>query len=119
MTITQGDCGGIAFRDDSNNNFYRFTICQYGTYFVDKYMSASSPIALRTSNSSAIRSGLGQQNKIAVVASGSTMTFYVNERQVDQVNDSNYNSGKIALIASPRYSHVTDVAYSNAKLWRL
>ena len=119
LTITQGDCGGITFRDDSNDNFYKFTICQYGTYFVDKYMSASSPIALRTSNSSAIRSGLGQQNKIAVVASGSTMTFYVNERQVDQVNDSNYNSGKIALIASPRYSHVTDVAYSNAKLWRL
>jgi hypothetical protein len=47
------------------------------------------------------------------------MTFYVNERQVDQVEDSSYNSGKIALIASARYAHVTDVAYSNAKLWRL
>ena len=119
LTITQGDCGGIAFRNDSYDRFYRFTICQYGTCWVDKYISASSPKTLRTSNSSAIRVGLGQQNKMAVVASGSTMTFYVNERQVDHVEDSSYNSGKIALIASPRYAHVTDVAYSNAKLWRL
>jgi transcriptional regulator with XRE-family HTH domain len=119
LTITQGDCGGITFRDDSNHKLYKFTICRYGTYFVDKYMSASSAIGLRRSKSSAIRTGLGQQNKIAVVAYGSMMTFYVNEQQVDQVEDSSYNSGKIALIASARYFHVTDVAYSNAKLWRL
>jgi transcriptional regulator with XRE-family HTH domain len=119
LTIIQGDCGGITFRDDFNGNFYRFIICQDGTYRVSKYISASSPKKLRRSNSSAIRVGLGQQNKMAVVASGSTMTFYVNERQVGQVEDSSYNSGQIALIASPLYSHVTDVAYSNAKLWRL
>jgi hypothetical protein len=64
---------------------------------------------------------VGHENKIAVVASGSTMTFYVNEQQIDQEQDSSYTSGKIALIANPYRpdGHVTDVVYSNARLWTL
>jgi len=50
------------------------------------------------------------------------MTFYVNEQQIDQVQDSSYTLGNIALIANPSYfngRHATDVAYSNARLWTL
>ena len=62
---------------------------------------------------------MGQGNKIAVVASGSTMTFYVNERQIDQEQDSSYASGSLGLVANPGYDHATDVAYTNARLWTL
>jgi hypothetical protein len=64
---------------------------------------------------------LGQQNKIAVVANGSMMTFYVNEQQINQAQDSSYTSGKIALIANPYPSggHATEVVYRNARLWIL
>ena len=121
LTITQGDCGGMTFRDDSNGDFYKFTICQGGTYRVTRYISNSSSV-LQENNSSAIHTGLGQQNKMAVVASSSTIIFYVNERQIDQEQDSSNTPGKIALIAnsySPGGGHITDVAYSNAKLWTL
>jgi hypothetical protein len=50
------------------------------------------------------------------------MLFYINEQQIDQEQDSNYTSGKIALIAyslSADDSHPADVAYSNAALWTL
>jgi hypothetical protein len=50
------------------------------------------------------------------------MTFYVNEQQIDQEQDSSYTSGKIALTANPFYNkdaHATEVAYSNARLWTL
>jgi transcriptional regulator with XRE-family HTH domain len=122
LTITQGDCGGMTFRDDSNGRYYKFTICQDGRYRVSKFMGNNNPTILQDSDSSAIRTGLGQQNKIAIMASGSTMIFYVNERQIDQEQDSSYTPGKIALIASPYSSydgHATDAAYSNAKLWIL
>ncbi len=118
LTITRGDCGGMTFRGDSNGHFHKFTICQDGTYKV----SYSDSAVLQGSNSSAIRSGLGQQNKIAVVASGSLMTFYVNERQVDQEQDRSPTPGRIALIAVPYYppyGHATEVAYSNVRLWTL
>jgi transcriptional regulator with XRE-family HTH domain len=122
FTITQGGCGGMAFRADSDGqHFYIYAICQDGVYTVSKYISRSGGTStmLQGSKSSAIRTGLGQQNKIAVVASGSTMTFYVNEQPIDQLQDSSYSSGWIALVAAAQYNHATDVAYSNAKLWVL
>jgi transcriptional regulator with XRE-family HTH domain len=121
LTITQGDCGGMTFRDGDKNGYYYFRICQDSAYEVHKYFSYSGPdyTVIQSSRSSAIRTGLGQQNKMAVVASGSAMTFYVNEQQIDQEQDSSYTWGHIALIATPYYGHVTDVAYSNAKLWTL
>jgi DNA-binding XRE family transcriptional regulator len=123
LTIVQGDCGGITFRDGDNKGYYYFHICEDGTYTVFKYFSNSGPDAevLRSDHSSAIHTGLDSQNKIAVVAFGSTMTFYINEQQVDQEQDSSYTSGHIALIANPYHigGHPTDVAYSNARLWTL
>jgi transcriptional regulator with XRE-family HTH domain len=121
LTIIQGNCGGMAFRYEGDWNFYYFHICQDGTYRVIKFTGNSSDNAefLQDSNSSAIKTGLGQQNLIAFVASGSTMTFYVNKQQIDQEQDSSYTSGTMALIASTRYGSATDVAYSNAKLWVL
>lgn len=120
-TITQGDCGGMFFRlgSDSNGDYrYYFRVCQNGSYDVSKYDSHSGSTDLGSGNSSAIHSGLGEPNKIALVANGSSFAFYVNEQQVSQLQDSSYTSGYIALIAGD-YGQVTDVAYSNAKLWTL
>jgi hypothetical protein len=123
LTITQGDCGGVIFRFDSNGHYYYFHFCEDGTYQVSKYVDniGSHAKILFSSSSSAIHTGLGHQNKMAVVANGSTMTFYVNEREIDQEQDSSSTSGKIALIAAPYYGggHATDVAYNNARLWTL
>ncbi len=121
LTITQGDCGGVIFRVDGNENFYKFIICQSGIYGVSRYVSNRVAMILQHRNSSAIHTGLGHQNKIAVVSNGNTMTFYVNEQQIDQEQDSSYTSGSISLIACPYYPHgrATDVAYSNIRIWRL
>jgi transcriptional regulator with XRE-family HTH domain len=123
LTITQGDCGGIAFRLKKFEH-YDFSICQNGESCITKFVSVSSSDAqsLYCCTSSAVHTGLGHQNKLAVVANGSTMTFYVNEQQIDQEQDSSYTSGKIALTANPFYNkdaHATEVAYSNARLWTL
>jgi DNA-binding XRE family transcriptional regulator len=121
LTIIQGDCGGMLFRNDIEEHFYYFHICQDGAYRVLSYVSDSGSSAkiLQDSSSLTIHIGLGQHNKIAIVANGSTLTFYVNEQQIDQEQDSSSTSGTISLIANPRYGNVTDVAYRNARLWTL
>jgi hypothetical protein len=120
LTITRGDCGGMVFRKDLSQS-YDFHICQNGTYKVIKYVSSSGSDAktLYSSSSPAVHTGLGQQNKIAVVASGSTLLFYVNGQQIDREQDRSYTSGSIGLIAYPGFHNATDVAYSNARLWTL
>jgi eukaryotic-like serine/threonine-protein kinase len=120
LTITQGDCGGIDFRIDSPKLYY-FHICQNGAYKIVRYVSNSGSDAavLLESTSTAINTGLNQQNTIAVVANDSTLTFYVNKQQIDQEQDSNYSSGEIGLLADPQYNNATSVAYTNARLWTL
>ena len=122
LTVTQGDCGGMTLRDDGKEHFYKFIICQDGRYKAVKYTNDNTTIKLHNGNSTAIRTGPGQQNKMAVVASNSTMIFYVNEQQIDQEQDSGPTQGKIALTAGPydNSSHdVTEAVYSNARLWTL
>jgi transcriptional regulator with XRE-family HTH domain len=121
LTIMQRGCGGMVFRYSDNGHFYYFHVCEDGAYRVYKYVDNVGAHAknLYSGSSSAFHTGLGHQNKIAVVASGSIMTFYVNEQQITQMQDSSYTSGKIALIATPSSGYATDVTYSNARLWRL
>jgi transcriptional regulator with XRE-family HTH domain len=121
LTITQGDCGGMMFRDEGGGHFYQFTLCQDGGYQGNKYVDHQGPDAKRllSSRSSAIHTGLGQQNTIAIVASGSMMSLYANEHKIAQMQDSSYTSGIIALIADPTADHATEVVYSNARLWTL
>jgi hypothetical protein len=122
LTITQGDCGGIIFRDDPSKGSYSFSICQSGMYHIRKRANLSDSTLMRRARSSAIHAGLNQQNKVAVVASDDTMAFYVNEQQIDQVEDSSYTLGKVGFVAAPYHhghGHATDVAYTNAKVWIL
>ncbi len=109
----------MVFRDDYNGHFYNFLVCQDGTYKVSKYVSNSEAKTLRSGNGPAINAGLGRQNKIAVVASGSTMTFYVNGQQTGQAQDDSYTSGHLELVADPQFDNPTDVVFTNARVWTL
>jgi hypothetical protein len=121
LTITEGACGGMIFREQGDGlNLYYYAICADGAFGVLKYFSHGSATTLQANGSSAIHAGQGQQNTIAVVANGSTLTFYVNEQEIAQVQDSSYTSGEIGLLADPRDSgQVTDVAYIKARVWTL
>jgi len=121
LTIIKGDCGGIGFRNDGNGHFYIFDICQNGNYWVYKhYVSQGDSEAeiLISGSNFFTQMGMGQQNKIAILANGSQILFYAHGHEIAQVEDSSYTSGSIELIASP-WSNATDVAYTNAKLWIL
>jgi len=120
MTIIHGECGGLVFRQNSSQTqLYYFHICQDGSYRIIKYISNSGTDAkmMQDSNSSSIITGLNQQNTIAVVARGSTFTFYVNQQQIDREQDSSYTTGNIGLIATLQAGNATEVAYSNARVW--
>jgi hypothetical protein len=70
-------------------------------------------------SSAAIHTGLNQWNLLAVAAQGNTIDFYANQEEIDSVTDSTYSKGQIALAAEVETSNVTEVIYSNAKVWKL
>ena len=115
MTIVQGDRGGIIFRSDGNN-FYYFRIGNDGTYSLDIYKDNSDQHTLISSSNSAINIGHNQSNLIAAVANGSNIVLYVNNQRIDSVTDSAFSQGQIGVAASDN-SHLTEVVFSNAKVW--
>lgn len=130
MVIVSGDGGGVMFRLDQSLSTgaaaklycYEFLISPSGAYSFSLYKIAGSgntpPTNLRKGSSNAINTGLNQSNLVAVVANGSNITFYVNNQQVDTINDSTYSSGQIAVVAED-LSNPAEVVFSNAKVWKL
>lgn len=122
MNIVRGDCGAIVFRaSPSNFQFYYFRVCADGYYtlFVYKNAQDTPPPAVGPLSSTSIHTGLNQYNFITIVAKGSTIDFYANQKKIDSVTDSTYTKGQIALAAEVQTSNLTDVMYNNAKVWKV
>jgi hypothetical protein len=121
MTILKGDRGGIIFRSDSAaTKFYLLRFDQNGTYnlFVYSGSSGSNAKNLLEGTAPSFHTGANQANKIAVVARGGSIYVYVNQQYLDSVNDSSYSSGLIAFFAED-HTNSTEVAFSNAQVWKL
>jgi hypothetical protein len=121
MDIVQGDCGGIVFRADSTNGkFYFFDVCQDGSYRLYMYpdYSGTTSKELAGGSSPAIKTGLNQSQLIAAVAQGSSITLYMNKQKVTSVTDSTFSQGQIGVVADAG-NDLTEVVFSNARVWKL
>jgi len=121
MTILKGDRGGIIFRSDSaGTKFYLLRFDQNGTYnfFVYSGNSGSNAKNLLEGSAPSFHTGANQANQIAVVARGSNIYLYVNQQYLTSLTDSTYSSGSIAVFAED-HTNSTEVAFSNAQVWKL
>ena len=119
LTIISGDAGGVTLRV-VHSNFYLFAIAPDGSYHFDivNGNGLSLPSVVKQGTSPFIRKGLNQPNLLAVVAIGSKFSLYVNNHQIDTVSDSTFAAGQLGL-AAEESSNATDVAFSNAKVWKM
>ncbi len=121
LIIVKGLCGGITFRGNgAAGNGYAFDVCTTGNYvfriWTGGYYSEPAPAS---GLSPAIHKVPGQTNTLAVVAIGTTMTFYVNGQKVLTYTDSSYTHGQIGCEASEDSDTFTDVMFHNAMAWTL
>ncbi len=119
MNIVRGDAGGLVFRaNGSASKFYILSIGRDGTYFVAVSRDANHNTQIGYGQSTVFKQNPGQSNLLTIVARGNNMYFYVNKQFAGSVNDGTYKSGQIGLIVDNR-STSSDVAYTNAQVWRL
>ncbi|GAC1379985.1 MAG: hypothetical protein NVSMB33_05580 [Ktedonobacteraceae bacterium] len=119
MTITRGDEGGLIFRGDAaTTKFYAFRVSVNGVYdlFSSQDNSHSSELAYGTN--SIFKKNVGQTNLLTIIARSSTIYFYINQQYAGSVNDNTYKSGQIGFFAED-HTNATDVAFSNAQVWKL
>ena len=116
MSIFQGDEGGIVFRADGNlGNYYLFHTDMGGAYALDVY---SNQAPVHRLNAGIVQIDLHQQAVIGISAIGSTITLYINRKQVASVNDNSYSQGEVG-VAALSGGNPTVVTFSNARVWQL
>lgn len=93
----------VVFRIQQNDTLagYLFRIFPDGTYQVSRSAPSTGSFTtlLDRIPSTALHSGLNQSNKLKILVKGSQLTFFINDKQVNQVNDTKYTKGYIGLAA--------------------
>jgi len=106
---------GILFRMQTPSEFYRFDITGDGKYMVER--SDAEEIWTRLLDdwtaSESINQGLSSINKLRIEALGSELTFYINDSEVHQLQDTQYSSGNIALDAGAFGQSSVTAAFDN------
>ncbi len=120
MTIISGDEGGLAFRvNQATTQFYYFAVASDGSYHLDLVDGGLNlPSSLLQGSNAVIKKGLNVPNVLAAVANGSQISLYVNNALIGNVTDSTYASGQLGLVTGDM-GNTTDVAFSDAKAWKL
>jgi hypothetical protein len=120
VTRLKGDCGGISFRgNDAGGSFYDFYVCSNHYYLVTEYANHWGSSHFIQTTSPAINSNYGQTNILAVVAMGTTMTFYANGQKLTSISDASLTHGQIGCLAWGIRGDMTTVLCRNAEVWTL
>jgi hypothetical protein len=104
--------------DFQQGNFYYFDVCFDGHHYIAtyKHFALLQQLPTQTSILPALQNDSQANITMGVVAQGSLLTFFLNGQQVDQLTDSTYTSGQIALLCFA-INNPTEIVFSNARLW--
>lgn len=119
MQILHGDCGGLLLRGNfQQGNFYYFDVCFDGYHYLATYKNFAllQQLPVQTSVFPALQANAQASVTLGVVAQGDVLTFFLNGQRVDQVNNSTYTSGQIALLCFA-INNPTEIVFSHARLW--
>jgi hypothetical protein len=120
MTTISGDYAGIIFcADTTRGTYYFFYLTLDGRYGLKIYGNGpDTGRVVKSGSDSAIQTGPGAFNIIAVVVRNGTIDLYVNQRQIDSIYDNSYSHGQIGVFAG-NDGHAAESRFSNAKVWTL
>jgi hypothetical protein len=106
---------GVLLRMQSPTEFYRFEIMGDGHYIVERLNNDGTWTRFVDDwqSSEAIQVGLNANNRLRVIADGPAMAFYVNGELLQEIEDSTYLAGNIALDAGTYGHPKTRVAFDD------
>ena len=107
---------GLLFRLNPEIGFYRFEVTSDGSYLIEKRMGSDGSwerLSAGWVSSPTILIGLGQVNRLKVMANGSRLTFFINGIEVAEVEDGDFAVGKLALSAGTFNQAGLEVAFDN------
>jgi hypothetical protein len=120
MRILTGDGGGIMFRGDTQaGNYYYINVSSDGVWRI--FLRQKDQIAAELAEGTAVssyRSGWQKKNTLTLIAQGTQIYFYINQKFATTVQDSTYTEGDLGVLAYETTVQA-NVVYTNARIWRL
>ena len=110
---------GVICRYQDVDNFYFFVISSDGFFSINKYVDGNLEIVGRDQygESAAIRPGTGS-NQIRASCKGDTLELVVNGSSLMSVQDADFPSGDVGLIAGTFSEPGADILFQNFKVFR-
>lgn len=105
---------GVVCRYKDQNNFYFFTISSDGYYGIGKYRENELILIgmEQMQTTDYIHQG-ANNNQLRADCIGNTLAFYINGNLVGEVQDSDFTSGDVGLIAGTFKTQGTDILFDN------
>ena len=110
---------GVLFRMQGPDEFYRFAITGDGMYILERHDLNGATVIFTEDwrGTAAINRGHGLRNILKVEADGPRIAIYVNDTLLEEVTDSSYRSGNIALSAGTFDGAGTQVSFDNLSVY--
>lgn len=108
---------GVIFRLQDSENFYVFTISSVGYYHLCKYVDGAWEIIVPWTESDAIETGDGSENRVGLLAVGDWIVLLVNKEELERVRDDSFASGALALTAGSMDQPGPQIGFDNLRLW--
>ncbi|EFH83792.1 serine/threonine protein kinase [Ktedonobacter racemifer] len=123
MSVIKGDGGGIFFRADSAHaNFYVLRLISDGAQaFVGLsfYTSHNNQATIKDIKDTFVSANSQAFNLLSIVAYEHTFYLYLNRQPLLTAQDTALDTGGIGVYALNSNKPATEVAFRNAKLWKL
>lgn len=104
---------GVTFGRKNSSNEYTFLISTNGSYMFRKFENDKYQKIIPFTSSSAIKTGIGQSNKIKIVKSGKLLRFYINGTYMNEAPFESFFGTKLGYTAY--YEQKIAVDYLNVK----
>lgn len=117
-----GDVGGVIFRYDSAQQFYRFSLNTNGVYKLFVCQVSTCPDTTVDSGMLLVVGNLqniGQTTILTVIAIDKSIYLYVNHIFVNKVEDSTISQGGEIGVFAASEAQPTQVTFSNVQVWNL
>ena len=108
---------GIMFRYVDADNFYALLADAEGYFAVLAYVDGELDRLVDWTETGALNTGEGAENRLAVLASGREIVVLANDEELERVQDRSFAEGEIALIAGTNTDGELEAAFDNFSLW--
>lgn len=119
ITRTGENAAGLVFRLIDTDNFYKFVVDEIGYFQLQKRVDGEYSDIIEWDLTDEADDSEGGINRIGVLAEGSSLAFTVNGTVIAQAEDSDLDSGAIALAIQTYSTPEGHSTFDNLDLWIL